>query len=318
MLDPAQPSRLPEIQEDPQVFRPLIFGEVLFDHFQDGSKVLGGASFNVAWYLQGFKARSLMVTAVGRDPEGEEVLRQMTGWGMDTSGVQIHPTRPTGRVTALVEGGEAHYDIEAHQAYDAISAERCPSPGELGGIHLLCHGSLAAREGTSARALALLRDALDVPVLLDVNLRAPWWRVETLTEHLRGTEWVKMNREEAGLLAGLPVPDADRILAAAVTLREEHGLGTLVVTLGEEGAMAVDSQGARWCPAPAVQESVDPVGAGDAFSAVLALGLQRGWSLETVLRNATEFAAELCRIRGATTEDPGLYDRHLRRWIDAS
>jgi fructokinase len=242
----------------------------------------------------------------------------MGRWGMDTSGVQVHTLHPTGRVTAHVEDGEPSYEIEAHQAYDAVSPEGLPPPTELAATQLLYHGSLGVREETSALSLSFLRETLDVPTLLDVNLRDPWWSRDTLTRYLEGTEWVKVNREEAGLLTGLPVQDAEALSRAAAKLQEEHRIETLVVTLGADGAMAVSGRKVCWRVAPAVSDLVDPVGAGDAFSAVMALGIQGGWRLETVLLRATEFAADVCRIRGATTEDPELYSRHLRRWADAT
>ena len=304
--------------DDAGIFRPLIFGEALFDHFPDGSKVLGGAPFNVAWHLQGFKASPLLVTAVGKDADGKEILHRMESWGMDTSCVQVHPTRPTGRVTAHIEGDEARYEIEAGQAYDATAVEHLPSLSELGGIHLLSHGSLGLRERTSEATLTFLKKRLDVPTLLDVNLRDPWWTFEGVSHHLKGADWVKLNREEAGILARLPVGDPGQVSAAARTLRDTHGIGTLVVTMGGEGAMALSAGGEHWQGVPPVPEMVDPVGAGDAFNAVLALGIHRRWPLETTLGRATEFAGELCRVRGATSGARELYSRHLRRWADAA
>ncbi len=299
-------------------FRPLIFGEALFDHFPDGGKVLGGAPFNVAWHLQGFKARPLVVTAVGKDAEGDEILRRMDVWGMDTSCVQVHTTRPTGRVTAHIKGDEARYEIEARQAYDAIAVEKLPPLSELGGIQLLSYGSLGLREETSAAALTFLKEGLDVPVLLDVNLRDPWWTPEGVARHLQGAHWVKLNREEAGILARLPVGESGQLSTAAGTLRERHRIGTLVVTMGREGAMALATGGEHWQAAPHLPGVVDPVGAGDAFNAVLALGIHFRWPLDTMLGRAVEFAGELCQVRGATSENPELYTKHLRRWADAA
>ena len=67
--------------------RPIIFGEVLFDCFPDGSRVLGGAPFNVAWHLQAFGAEPLFVSRVGNDPMGRKIRDAMLQWGMDTSGL---------------------------------------------------------------------------------------------------------------------------------------------------------------------------------------------------------------------------------------
>ena len=68
--------------------RPLIFGEVLFDEFPDGSCVLGGAPFNVAWHLQAFGLQPLFISALGEDEAGQQIVAAMRAWGMDLSGVQ--------------------------------------------------------------------------------------------------------------------------------------------------------------------------------------------------------------------------------------
>lgn len=318
MADLAQHPHAPPFRPYRGIFRPLIFGEALFDHFPDGTKVLGGAPFNVAWHLKGFKADPLTVTAVGKDSDGAEILRRMGRWGMDTSGVQVHPFRPTGQVTAHLVEGEPHYDIEARQAYDAVSVEGLPSPPALAGVHLLYHGSLGVREATSRHSLELLRKSLRVPVLMDVNLRDPWWTHDEIFALLEGTDWVKLNRQEAGILSQRPVEDEEDLARAAEDLRARCTIGTLVVTLGSEGALAMAKDGqVHRAQAPAVENTVDPVGAGDAFSSVLALGIRENWPLGATLRRAVSFAAELLKVQGATVEDRRLYARHLRRWTDA-
>lgn len=95
----SDPHRHPSVHEPGQGWDdccPVIFAEALFDHVPDGSRVLGGAPFNVAWHLRGFKADPLLVTAVGEEREGEEILRCMADWGLNTSGVQIHSSRTMG------------------------------------------------------------------------------------------------------------------------------------------------------------------------------------------------------------------------------
>ena len=66
--------------------RPLIFGEVLFDRFPDGSEVLGGAPFNVAWNLRGLGQDPLLVSRVGKDELGDRILDAMDGFGLDEIG----------------------------------------------------------------------------------------------------------------------------------------------------------------------------------------------------------------------------------------
>ena len=100
--------------------RPLSVGEVLFDVMPDGTRVLGGAPFNVAWHLHAFGLRPLMITRVGTDDSGDEVLAAMKSLGMDTSGVQRDGAHPTGRVQVELSEGEPTYHILADQAYDHI------------------------------------------------------------------------------------------------------------------------------------------------------------------------------------------------------
>lgn len=307
--------------EDPssrarEASRPLIFGEALFDHFPDGSRVLGGAPFNVAWHLRGFKAHPLLVSAVGQDEAGEEILERMEEWGMDRQGVQRHPELPTGKVQAQLRDGDVRYRIQEHQAYDAIRKKALPTSPVLDRTDLLYHGTLALREATNRETLGHLRDTLPCPILLDVNLREPWWTREGVNRLLEEADWVKMNREEASLLSGRTIDEREDLLRAARDLQSRHGIRNLVVTLGEEGALGLDAREAVWQEAPEVRDAVDTVGAGDAFSAVMVLGIQQAWALADTLRRAAEFAAELCRFRGAIPDEPHLYSGHLRRWQD--
>ena len=84
--------------------RPVIFGEVLFDRFPDGSAVLGGAPFNVAWNLQAFGQAPLLISRVGQDALGEQIRETMTDWSMDTSCLQSDMSHPTGIVDISFRG----------------------------------------------------------------------------------------------------------------------------------------------------------------------------------------------------------------------
>ena len=89
----------------------LIFGEVLFDCFPNGKQILGGAPFNVAWHLQAFGVAPLLISRVGNDGLGTQIKTAMQAWGMDCSGLQVDPDRPTGTVTVQFNGEEPLYDI---------------------------------------------------------------------------------------------------------------------------------------------------------------------------------------------------------------
>ena len=295
--------------------RPLIFGEVLFDHFPDGSRVLGGAPFNVAWHLRGFGANPLVLSAVGDDDEGREVRERMTSWDLTDQGVQTDPTHPTGRVTASIVDGENRFEIAPGQAWDFIQAAPALRTVAEEPPGLLYHGSLALREAQSWQTLRTLHAKVDATTFIDINLREPWWTKDKLDWCLSAGNWIKLNDAELSAITNQPADSFEQCRDAAMTLARVHTIEGVIVTRGGKGAISVlGGEQAFEADAPPVEKIVDTVGAGDAFSSVVCLGLLQGWDQQTTLDRAAAFAADLCAIRGATTTDFGLYERHLADW----
>ncbi len=284
-----------------------IFGEVLFDSFPDGEKVLGGAPFNVAWHLQAFRQQPDFVSSVGLDTEGETIRKSMQRWGMNCSCLQSDDAHPTGLVEVSLDNGEPSYDIVDQVAYDFIDAEQL---GELD-LGILYHGSLALRHENSRLALQRLKSLKPSIVFMDVNLRQPWWQKEQVLSWVNEADWVKLNQEEFTLLSG----EAIDLQPAMLRFLQKYGLEGLIVTLGEQGAMAVTAdQTVYHVPAVRVTEIVDTVGAGDAFSSVLLLGLNLGWPVKQTLERAQQFASALVGQRGATIGDTEFYQPLIDAW----
>ena len=296
--------------------RPVVFGEVLYDVFPDGRDVLGGASFNVAWNLQGLGARPLFVSRVGADERGERVLDAMREFGMDTAGIQVDPDRPTGEVRVSLTNGQPSYEIVPNQAWDAIDAEAAANALQSAAdVALLYHGTLATRSLASLDALSALRAAGKLPIFFDANLRAPWWNLDALRSHLFKAEFVKINDEELGAIIERPDFEDHELEREAHRLSAEYAVEELIVTMGARGAVVVESDGEVLdCEPPPPKELVDTVGAGDAFCAVMILGYLSGWSNVDRLRRAVRFAASACERRGATTLDRDVYAAFVRRW----
>ena len=286
---------------------PVIFGEVLFDCFPDGSQVLGGAPFNVAWHCQAFGLSPLLVSRVGRDARGEQVLSAMRDWGMDTSAVQQDDEHATGIVDVQIVDGEPHYDIVQDSAWDFIAADALP---EIDADGLLYHGSLALRSADSAAALQQLKRS-GREMFVDINLREPWWQVDRVRDMIRGVDCVKLNELELQALAGA----ASERSIAMQQLMQDRQVTRLIVTLGEQGVLAAVAgetpQQAQPQPATRV---VDTVGAGDAFSSVMLLARYRGWSLADSLQRAQQFASAIVGIRGATISDSDFYQPFISTW----
>ena len=287
---------------------PVIFGEVLFDCFPDGNSVLGGAPFNVAWHLQAFGLSPLMISSIGDDELGRKVSSAMQAWNMSTAGMQLDSEHPTGSVDIAFVDDEPQYTIVEQRAYDHIHAASLP---RLPDNPLLYHGSLALRHRVSREALSALKSEHRGTVFMDVNLRDPWWDKPFLLELCSDADWVKLNQDELALL-GSGRGDVD---SQAGDFLRDHGLQGLVVTLGEKGALAVTAQGERQDVAPSrTLAVVDTVGAGDAFTSVLILGIIRAWPLQATLERAQAFASQIVGRQGATVQDQDFYRPISAEW----
>jgi fructokinase len=289
----------------------VIFGEVLFDHFPDGKRVLGGAPFNVAWHLQAFGQAPVFISRVGDDIEGSAVRTAMQDWGMSTDGLQTDSELPTGRVEVRIVEGEPHYEILHPAAFDAIAA---PAIGEgvAPNIHLLYHGSLALRSATASQALDTIRALQPDTVLVDVNLRSPWWQRQTVLKMADLANWVKLNHHELDWLCPSDVGGHGQV-SNFIT---DHQLDGVLLTHGEKGAELFTSGGPvdRIKPDHTIKP-VDTVGAGDAFTSVFILGLACGWPGSLTLSRAQAFASAVCSFRGATTQDSAFYRPFIHDWL---
>lgn len=305
MLEKSQKAKL--------TARPVVFGEVLYDSFPDGRAILGGAPFNVAWHLNGFGLNPLFVSRVGSDDLGNDIVEAMQQWGMDISGVQRDSFRPTGVVNVLLdENNQPSYEIPEGQAYDYIR------PGEIygaamgGDYGMLYHGTLGLRQPESMSSLSIFLEQMDLPSFVDLNLRAPWWTPDLVHQVLSGAAWIKLNEIE---LADIEINDVDKAESREQALFNEYEPESVIFTKGEEGAVVLDRDGR--VEAGIVKNAAecgDPVGAGDSFSSVCILGITLGWTSAQILERAQDFAAAICGIKGATTNDKQLYQNFKEKW----
>jgi fructokinase len=286
--------------------QPLVIGEILFDCFPGGERVPGGAPFNVAWNLRGLGLHPRLVSAVGDDGPGHEMLDLLQSWRLDPSGVRIVPRWPTGSVRVWLEDGHPRFEIPFDQAWDHLEPDdrdwADPEPA------LVYHGSLIWRHETSRATVRRLVRASSAPRFVDINIRQPWFDREWLEELFGETRWIKLSHDELAWISDRACDSRREIEQAVAGLRQRFGGHTWLVTRGENGAGAIDADGeALFATAPPPAPVVDTVGAGDAFSAAAIAGILRGDSLERVLESAVGFAAKACTIRGATTADPRHY-----------
>jgi len=284
-----------------------IFGEVLFDEFPDGNRVLGGAPFNVAWHLQAFSQTPLFISRVGNDSEGNQICKAMLNWGMNIDALQTDEKLPTGKVIVELEDGEPSYDIIAPAAYDAIE-----TPVDFSSAcNFLYHGSLALRNELSRQTLKQLKNDKPETVFVDVNLRPPWWDKSAVLELLQQADWVKLNVDEFNLLYAADKPQENNLTAFI----NEYSLQGVILTSGKSGAEIITANGQQYTVKPNIEiDVVDTVGAGDAFSSVMILGLTNHWPLQITLQRAQNFASAIVGQRGATVKEKNFYQQFINEW----
>ena len=287
--------------------RLVIFGEVLFDCFPDGNRILGGAPFNVAWHCQAFGLQPLLISRVGNDPLGDEIKSAMLDWGMDSTGLQIDNTHATGIVDVSFDDGEPSYNIVENSAWDFIDHQATP---EIDKHSILYHGSLALRNPLTANSLAQLKQQCSESIFIDVNLRPPWWNLSLIENIINNGQWLKLNVDELALI----VPDESTTEDRVGHLLSQLNVELIVVTQGKAGAMAASRD--EWCSVQPdnTNNVIDTVGAGDAFSSVLLLGLDKAWPLQQTLNRAQQFASAVVGQRGATTQDKTFYAPFIQDW----
>lgn len=281
----------------------LCFGEILWDFLPDGLYP-GGAPFNVAYHLHRHGADVKIVSAVGRDLLGDELLRRIKAWGLSTDTITLHHGLPTGYVRAsLSETGDATYEITPSVAWDQIATNH-DSLHVAMTSRALVYGSLAQRSGFNRAALDRLFDTLpaDAWRVFDVNLRPPHDDLSLVHEFAAKCTLLKLNAAEAARLLDNAQETAGREEADARALADRFGVGIVCVTAGARGAGLLRNGQWYWEPGREVQVA-DTVGAGDSFLASLLSGLISGKLTDAeCLRHATRLGEWVASQRSATPD----------------
>ena len=281
----------------------LAAGEVLWDLLPKG-KQLGGAPANFTFHCRSLGADARLVTRVGNDALGHEVLERFRLLGLPTETVQIDPELPTGTVdVALADDGQPRFTIGEHVAWDRIMADKhllaLAARADAVCFGTLCQRREPARSSIRALIAATCPGALR---LLDVNLRTPFVDREIIADSLALADALKLNDQELPELARMfglsaTVPEAMKELAG------RFGLELVALTRGARGSLLL-AEG-TWSDHPGRPVDVsDTIGAGDAFTAALVVGYLSGRPLAEINHHANEVAAFVCSQPGGTPALP--------------
>jgi fructokinase len=274
----------------------LCFGEALWD-LPPGRRIPGGAPMNVALRLARLGAPVTMLSRVGQDELGRELLDFLAAGGLRTEAVQVDPHHPTGRV--FVDDSnpqDMRYEIAAPAAWDFIDAADYAARA-AGRTDVLVFGSLATRSEVSRESLLRILDSAALKVF-DVNLRPPFVDRATIECLLARSDWIKLNDQELDVVggwSGLAGTEEERLRA----LGQRCGCDTVCLTKGAGGAVLLH-RGELHRQAGFDVRVVDTVGCGDSFLAALLVELLQGADPRRALLRACAMGALVATSAGAT------------------
>jgi fructokinase len=274
-------------------------GEILFDIFGE-TEELGGAPINFVYHASALGAVGMAVSTVGNDRRGRRAIDELQKRGLDVGCISIDERHPTGYVEArLDEKGIASYEFPDDVAWDHLSLNRRAleiAPA----LDAVCFGSLAQRSPVSRQAIRrfLAKTSTNTLKIYDINLRQNFYTRDTIIESLELADIVKLNEEELPVMAGmLDISGKDGAMLEAVVKR--FGLKLAVLTRGGRGSLLVSPEESSQHSGFTPTQIADTVGAGDSFTAVVAIGLLDGEDLQTINARANRVAAYVCSRTGA-------------------
>lgn len=278
-------------------------GEILWDMLPDG-KQLGGAPANFAYHAQALGGRGVVVSCVGDDELGKEIMGRLEALGLDRRYIAVDKDRPTGTVDVeLDEKGVPNFTIHENVAWDFI-----PSDADLLDLaaqtDAVCFGSLCQRCEVSRNTVRRFLQATKPGCIrvFDINIRQSYYNKDVVHTMLELSNVLKLNDDELPVVAkllGIAGSETD-ILSH---LSEQYTLRLIALTRGANGSRLY-AQGQDSSHQGFATEIADTVGAGDAFTAAMTLGLLFGKALDKINENANRVASYVCSRSGATPKLP--------------
>ena len=282
-------------------------GEVLWDIFGD-EKRLGGASANFLWHSRQFGADVELISAVGNDDNGREIIDILHGNGIGTDCVEILDF-PTGIVNVVLDdSGKPTYDIVEGSAWDNISVD-ADNKDLVAKADVIHFGSLAQRNHVTADSMKQLLNSAskECIIVFDINLRQSYYNKEIIQDSLEFATILKLSDEELPVVSDYFSIIGETVSEQLQNLLAMFNFHLIAYTCGPDGSMLVTDSEIDihpGCPGNAVNS----VGAGDSFLAALTAGIIRGDSLVEINDFANRVATFVCSQDGATPVLPDLTD----------
>lgn len=271
-------------------------GEILWDLLPQG-KVLGGAPANFAYHAAMLGADSYIFSAIGNDGLGREIIDRLS---VPDIHIQVDKVdHPTGVVNVtLNEEGIPIYEIKEQVAWDyiPISTQSATFASQLDAV---CFGSLAQRSEISKSSITKFVSLVPDSALkiFDINLRQHYFSKTLITKSMQLANVLKINDEELRTIADMYELPGDDLLVCR-QLAKEFNLKMVACTYGANGSLLCSPTESSFMETPQVKVK-DTVGAGDAFSAALTVGILNGFPMKRCHEMAVQLSAFVCTQEGA-------------------
>ena len=288
----------------------VCFGEILFDIFPTHRKI-GGAPLNVASRLASFGIHSEIISRVGIDENGEDLITYIQENGINSDSIQVDTENPTGEViVALDKNGSASYTISYPVAWDKIE---CLLEDEIkvSQADAFVFGSLVCRDVVSYNSLLKLMKKAKYSVF-DVNLRAPFYTENLLKELMVAADFIKFNDDELLEIAGFYQSPYKTLEENILFIAEKTNTKRICVTKGSEGAVLFYNEKMYYNTGYKVNV-VDTVGSGDSFLAGLLNELLTKKDPQEAIDFACALGALVAKNEGA---NPILSNSEIRKFMN--
>jgi fructokinase len=287
----------------------LVIGEILFDVFPNYRR-LGGAPFNFAYHLKNLGFNVRFVSKIGKDNAGKEILNKLESARFNLADIQLDKDHPTGHVDVrLDKGGAPQFDIISDVAYDYIDFIPEYHLDLINAAQMIYFGSLIQRSkaGYANLQAILTRKPSETLNFYDINLRPGCYTNAIIEKSLLAADILKLNNDELEKLKQMLSLKMNKYEFVR-HLMETHSISTVSLTKGEFGSELFTNRGNFISQPTEPRNTVDSVGAGDAYATMLVAGLLKGWQPEQILDQSSFFASRICQIKGAIPDSVSFYD----------
>lgn len=290
----------------------VCFGEILYDIFPDMERI-GGAPLNVASRLSSMGVDTEMISKIGVDEKGNELLNYLRSRNIETGNILKDENHPTGMVKVnLSVSGSATYEITYPSAWDKIELTDSMI-NSVKNSDAFIFGSLICRDEVNRKTLFQLIPKVKYRVL-DFNLRPPHYSMELLLELMQHAEFLKFNDDELFEIAKMMGSQYNSLEQNLLFMAVKSNAKTICVTKGRHGAVLLHDKKMYYNSGYKVKVK-DTVGAGDSFLATLIAKLLQGEEPQISLDQACAMGALVAGEEGA---NPDIMEETLISFINPS